>query len=647
MVAKDTDTRLYLACVVLDMFVLLIGFALANIIVIGNVMGQPTKPHGLVMFAMIAPVYLVLAVHAGGYRTQVLSRRFDSITRALRSLLQAAFLTLLIIFLGRISLLLSRLTFGIGLALSASGLLAVRLAIHPLARRSMGRGGHTITVIRDGAAYDAPPDAVVLDARAVGLDPASLDEAGVQQIRNATEAAERVILACPADRLEAWAGLFRRLGIPAEALVPKLLKSEAGGMDSYDGQPTIAVSTGVGKGGEKIAGHMVDMFLAAGAIILFSPVLLLAAAASFCVMAVLWPFALYPLALRLLSPRPVQWQLGEGVSPPSMSLLFCAYNEGLVMAEKIANLERLKARYPDLEILAFDDGSADDTATQLAARPDLLTLVRGGGRSGKAHGMKLLAARARGDILVFTDANVILQEDAMEHLARYYQDQDVGGVVGSLRYLGDGESSTAAVGSLYWRIEEYLKDLESRSGNVMGADGSIFSIRKALYPDFPDTVLDDLTVSMAVVFAGKRLVKARDVVAYERLVAVRQEEYRRKVRISARAWHTHCYLLPELRRMTLVDSFKYVSRKMIRWFGGVYLMIGAVAVAMLAWLLHPAAAVALIAGTLALLAIGIRMRGGPLAALADIVLAYFATLQGVFQAMSGKTFAVWNPAKSR
>src|SRR3546814_6771444 len=100
--------------------------------------------------------------------------------------------------------------------------------------------------------------------------------------------------------------------------------------------------------------------------------------------------------------------------------------------------------------------------------------------------------------------------------------------------MGDGESATASVGSLYWRIEERLKDEESRTGNVLGADGSIFSIRRALYPEFPDSVLDDLTVSMAVVFAGRRLVKAKDVIARERLVAGRGDEYRRKVRIAAR-----------------------------------------------------------------------------------------------------------------
>ena len=216
--------------------------------------------------------------------------------------------------------------------------------------------------------------------------------------------------------------------------------------------------------------------------------LLLALVLLAALIAVAWPFLFYPLILRMLPTRGENPVAGPA---PSASLLFCAYNEAGAMPEKLANLAMLKARHPTLEILAFDDGSSDDTAALIAAQGDLVTLLRGPGRSGKAHGMKMLAARARGDVLIFTDANVLLDADAIDNLLARYADPDVGGVLGSLHYLGEGDSATAAVGSLYWRIEERLKDEESRTGNVLGADGSIFSIRRSLYPEFPDSVLDD------------------------------------------------------------------------------------------------------------------------------------------------------------
>jgi len=332
---------------------------------------------------------------------------------------------------------------------------------------------------------------------------------------------------------------------------------------------------------------------------------------------------------------------------PSASLLFCAYNEAASLPGKIENLRLLKRRHLGLEILAYDDGSNDGTDSLLAAAGDLLTLVQGPGRTGKAHGMKLLAARARGDVLVFTDANVLLADDAIEKLLPLYADPQVGGVLGSLHYGGTDKSATANVGGLYWRIEEALKDAESRTGNVMGADGSIFSVRRALYPEFPDDVLDDLTVSMAVVFASKRLIKAKDVIAYEALVAQRADEYRRKIRISARAWHTHRHLRAQLASMAALDRFKYASRKLVRWFGAAWMAIGGMAALALAWRISPIAAIALIAAAIVVLMLGLQMRRGPLAALIDLLLAYVATLRGVILAMRGKTFTIWAPAKSR
>ena len=363
-----------------------------------------------------------------------------------------------------------------------------------------------------------------------------------------------------------------------------------------------------------------------------------------CLVAVAWPFFFYPLILRAL---PTVAEAPIGGPTPSASLLFCAYNEAAAMPEKLANLSMLKGRHPGLEILGFDDGSSDGTGDLIAEQGDLVTLVRGPGRSGKAHGMKQLAARARGDVLIFTDANVLLDADAIDNLLARYADSQVGGVLGSLHYIGAEDSATAAVGSLYWRIEEKLKDEESRTGNVLGADGSIFSIRRALYPDFPDSVLDDLTVSMAVVFAGKRLVKARDVIARERLVTARKDEYRRKVRIAARAWHTHAHLRPQLRKMAAIDRFKYASRKIVRWFGGLFILIGMLAAGTLAMRLSPALYLAGALAAALVIWIGVRAKSGPFAALVDVLIAYAATLQGVAKAMTGRTVTVWNPAQSR
>lgn len=363
-----------------------------------------------------------------------------------------------------------------------------------------------------------------------------------------------------------------------------------------------------------------------------------------CILLVVYPYLIYPLLLRLMSPVEVN-RVGD--RPQSVTLVFCAFNEAAAIVEKLENIELLKRRYEGLEVLAYNDESSDNTLQLLSARPDLLTVMDGIGRNGKAHGMKQLAAMAIGEILVFTDANVLLAEDAIDHLLDWYRDPSVGGVCGTLHYLNPGESATATVGGAYWRLEEKLKALESRTGNVMGADGSIFSLRRVLYPEFPDTVLDDLTVSMAAVFAGKRLLKAEDVVAYERLVAARSDEFSRKVRIAARAFHTHLYLRPQLRAMSGIDKFKYGSRKLVRWFGGLFLIFAAVLAVVVASVLSPWAGAAAIALIGVAIVVAGRVQHGPVGLVTDIVLALLATLVGVTRAARGETVVTWSPAKSR
>lgn len=356
----------------------------------------------------------------------------------------------------------------------------------------------------------------------------------------------------------------------------------------------------------------------------------------------IYPYVIYPLVLRLLDRHPVKLAQVD----LSASLLFCAFNEMKGLPAKIDNLRTLKRARPDLQILAYDDNSTDGTFELLSSHPELLTVLRGPGRTGKASGMKQLVKHATGDILVFTDADGLLADDAVERLMPYYADPAVGGVCGVLRCSG-GDSVTAQVGSSYWGLDEKLRELESETGNVMGAMGSLFSVRRSLYPNFPDTVADDFTVSMSVVFQGKRLIKAPDVVVYHESCVDRSEEMRRKIRIGARAYHTHKYLRPQLRCMSARDRFKYISRKQIRWFGGLFLIVAAVSGLGVVATFSPIAA-----GILALLLIAAvsasnHVGGGYLAKGGEALLLTLATLFGVLKAMRGQTVTTWAPASSR
>ncbi|HJT41794.1 MAG TPA: sugar transferase, partial [Sphingobium sp.] len=120
--------RLYLLCLLGDLAGLFLSFLAANWLVLGALLGEPGKPHGLVMFAMVSPLYVLLGVQGGAYGIHMLDDIRRGIFRGLLALAQAALLMLLIVYLGKIAEQLSRLTFIVGLALSAVSVAFLRLA---------------------------------------------------------------------------------------------------------------------------------------------------------------------------------------------------------------------------------------------------------------------------------------------------------------------------------------------------------------------------------------------------------------------------------------------------------------------------------------------------------------------------------------
>lgn len=373
--------------------------------------------------------------------------------------------------------------------------------------------------------------------------------------------------------------------------------------------------------------------------------LLLAGAGLLLLLLALHPFTTYPLtlaALMRLCPRPIR----PGTPPASAALCVCAYNEEGVIGAKADNMLAMRQAMPGLELLAYVDAATDRTA-ELLSQYDGIRVVSATTRQGKTHGMNVLAAMASADVLVFSDANVMFDPDAVPRLLAPFSDPDVGAVCGHLLYTSADGGATAAAGSAYWRLEERIKSLESETGSAMGADGSIFAIRRALHCPPPPDLIDDMYVSLSVLCQGARVVRAHDALAFEEAVSRPSEEFRRKVRISCQAMNVHRALWPRLRRLPALDLYKYVSHKLLRWLTIYLLAAGAASfLAGVALAGAPGVAGALFLAGLAGLAAILTVPAGPLPALRDVLAAFVATGIGVWRSVRGDRFQTWNPPAS-
>ena len=280
--------RLYALSLAGDMAGLVCAFLAANWFVLGALWGEPGKPHGLVMFAMIAPLYALLGVQGGGYGIHSLENVRRGISRALLALAQAALLMLLIVYLGKIAEQLSRLTFIVGLGLGAIAVVLVRLLVVRLAKRLLGEVPHLTAVIMDGVAVETGPHMLIIEAAAADLRPERHDADMAARLAQAVGMAERVIVACPLDRMDGWSAALKSLSARGEIIVPELLRFAPARVDEFDGQPTIIVAGGPLQFRDRLIKRLFDVIVAGAAAIILSPILIVAA-----------------LAVKLTSPGPV------------------------------------------------------------------------------------------------------------------------------------------------------------------------------------------------------------------------------------------------------------------------------------------------------------------------------------------------------
>lgn len=361
------------------------------------------------------------------------------------------------------------------------------------------------------------------------------------------------------------------------------------------------------------------------------------------------PFTTYPLSLVLLKrlrPRPLR--PAPRLRPYRYAVCVAAYNEAAVIRSKAENLIALRQKLGDVDLLVYVDGASDDTAKILAEFAPDIDVVVSPKRSGKSAGMNALLARTSADIVIFTDANSIIDVDGAASLNGYFDDPEVGCVCGHLVYSDTADfSQTAHVGSAYWRLEEYIKRLESETGSAMGADGALFAIRRELYRPVREDVIDDMFTSISILCDGYRVVRGEEFRAWEPPTTRSDEEFRRKVRISCRAFNAHRLLWKRVRGLDGITKYKYISHKLLRWFSGMNLMISA----LFAWLLLMSLigfwlglvlAAATMSGLTFLYASGLR----PIRVIGEIVFALIAASFGVVKSLQGERFQTWTPPAS-
>lgn len=252
---------------------------------------------------------------------------------------------------------------------------------------------------------------------------------------------------------------------------------------------------------------------------------------------------------------------------PEVTLLVAAFNEEQCIEEKITNSLGLDYPKDKLSIFFVTDGSTDNTP-DIVKKFHAVKLFHDFQRKGKIHAVNRVMKYVTTPIVVFSDANTLLNPPAIRNLVRHYQDEQVGGVAGEKRiYKSEEDNASGSGEGFYWKYESFLKEKDAAVYSIVGAAGELFSIRTALYEQpAQDTIIEDFHLSMRICARGYRFMYEPEAYAMETASASVDEEWKRKVRICAGGFQAMVrlkHLLNPFRYGIL--SFQYISHRVLRW----------------------------------------------------------------------------------
>jgi cellulose synthase/poly-beta-1,6-N-acetylglucosamine synthase-like glycosyltransferase len=262
--------------------------------------------------------------------------------------------------------------------------------------------------------------------------------------------------------------------------------------------------------------------------------------------------------------------------PPTVSLIIAAYNEEDFIREKIEN--SMSLRYPEnrLKIMVVSDGSTDQTTSIVKKFANVESLFQPE-RRGKIHAISRAMTKNNSDLTIFTDANCILNKNAIWNIVKHFEDKKVGAVSGEKRIRINKTSKSNAHGEgLYWKIESFLKKIDYSFYSVVGAAGELFAIRTNLYePIEEDSILDDFMITLNINIKGFRTAYAPDAYAIENASSKIEEEFKRKVRIASGGFQSVQRLFRRINPFLLPKfAFLFYVHRVSRWYFAPFALIG-------------------------------------------------------------------------
>lgn len=280
----------------------------------------------------------------------------------------------------------------------------------------------------------------------------------------------------------------------------------------------------------------------------------------------------YPLFLFLLTifkKNPAK----KGEINPFITLIIPAHNEEKVIDDKLRNTLALNYQKNRLEIIVISDCSSDKTdeiVKQYVTQN--VKLIIQNERKGKMAALNRVVPNAKGEIIVFSDANTMFDKYALKNLVRNFNDEKVGCVAGNSRYAFRDGLSVQLGGVSYTAYERILWNLESQLQSLLVVHGGIYALRKSLFSPVDEAFADDFVNPLRVAAQGYGVVYEPEAKAVENVAKESKEEFNRKVRVISQGYIAFVHMLKVILSCDFIRIIQYIVHKFLRWLVPLFLI---------------------------------------------------------------------------
>lgn len=278
---------------------------------------------------------------------------------------------------------------------------------------------------------------------------------------------------------------------------------------------------------------------------------------------IVWANVGYPLSILFLGKIIKRKNKKLNNYEPTVTIMIVAHNEEKVIKDKLENVINVDYPKNKTTILVSSDNSTDNTNKIVEDfikkhQSCNIKLYKVQQRKGKTNAQNEAAKIVDSEILVMTDANAMLKENAIKELVSSF-DTNVAYVSGKLVYSNTSDNLTSNTEGTYWDLDTKIREIESNIQTITAGNGAIYACKTKDYYDFNPIQCHDSAMPLYYSLKGKRAIANHDAIAYEKAGENYGDEFKRKIRMSRIVLGS---ILPTFK---ILNVFKY------KWFTYFYL----------------------------------------------------------------------------